>query len=735
MLENGGHRTAPRATGLDLLLLSFQTLGIIYSDIGTSPLYVLNGIWSPTGPIPPAEDVIGGVSAILWSLTIIPLIKYVFICLRFGTREGEGGTFALFQGLFPPKDRDPGYDRTLTGDSVIAGSKFSSSAKLPSRFRWPLLVWCLLGTSLTLADGIFTPAVSVTSAVSGIAVALPAASSRVVPISIAFLVALFLSQPFGTSRLASVFAPVTCVWFLLLGATGIVNILSYPGIFRAFDPSRAILLFVRTGEYDLLAGVLLAVTGCEALFANLGQFNMFSIQLSFTFFVYPSLCLAYLGQGARLIADRDAVISNLFYKTIPGPSQGALFWILYVFAILATLIASQAMISATSSLVQQMINMKSLPPIRMVHTSERLQGRIYIPAVNWLLMIATVVVVAAFGSSTALTNAYGFAVATVMFSTTVLIAIQMRFVKRWPVFIAVLYFVVYGFFDGLFWGAAIEKIPHGAWVPLMIGIVLMATILFWTWAKGLEDDFDAANLKTLRHFLTSESGGKLYLRNDTPLPAPMPSDEVVENGGGTDTDRSEEGEESTELADLPQRELARIPTFAIFHKLTGGRGVPHSFIGFVRQWPAVPDVVVFLSVRVLPTARTDPSDRYVVDKVRTVEGFYGVTYYLGFREDFGVKVEEIVDHICALERRIDPRNSAARITKVKRAVATSTHIVPHYYVMSQPVASGKLSRVINWIRGWLIEDLYRPLSTMFPETENWTGPADEIIRVGVNAFI
>ncbi|KAI0923360.1 hypothetical protein AcW1_006344 [Taiwanofungus camphoratus] len=722
--------------GLALLTLSFQTLGIIYSDIGTSPLYVLNGIWPPTGPVPSEEDVIGGLSAIIWSLTLLPLLKYVLICLRFGTHEGEGGTFALFQGLYPPEDRDFDSERILTGDS-----KFSSKhqgPKMSDKLRWPLLAWSLLGTSLTLSDGMFTPAVSVTSAVSGIAVARPSVGHDVVPISIAFLVFLFLLQSLGTAKLAFVFAPVTFIWLSLLGATGIVNITRYPGIFRAFDPSRAIMLFVRTRDYDLLSGVLLAVTGCEALFANLGQFNMLSIQLSFTSFVYPCLVLAYLGQGARLIVDKEAVLSNLFYNTIPGHSNGPLFWILYVFAILATLIASQALITATFSLVQQLVNMRSLPHLYMKYTSETTEGQVYIPIVNYILMIAVIIIVVAFKSSTSLTNAYGFAVATVMFTTTVLIALQMKYVKKWPAVVAVAFFLVFGFFDGLFWGAALKKIPYGAWVPLMIGMVLVGFMLFWTWAKGLEVKYDETNRVNLRRVIASSTEDEGWLQVHRP--------EDDEQECSTEHEDSQDVETCKPptyylLNDTPglektgRRELARIPTCAVFHKQCAGRGVPHSFVGFIRQWPSLPRVVIFLSVRVLHVARIAPEERYAVTKVRTIQGFYGVTYYLGFRDDFDVKIDEVIDRICSLEARVDPRQSSPTIDEIRDAATNHTHIVPHYHVISKRLEAGKLSNVVNWIRGFLIEDVYRPLVTMFPETENWVTSGDEIIRVGVNAKI
>ncbi|KII86101.1 hypothetical protein PLICRDRAFT_44566 [Plicaturopsis crispa FD-325 SS-3] len=742
----GLKRQAPKTTGIALLLLTVQSLGIIYSDIGTSPLYVLNGIWPASGLAPSKEDVIGGISAIIWSITLLALIKYVIISLYFGTTEGEGGTFALFQGLYPPEDIDFDCDRTLTGDSYNKTTAVKSDKyRLTKTLRWPLLVWCLFGTSLTIADGIFTPAVSVTSAVAGIAIAKPSIIADVTPISIALLVVLFIAQRFGTAKLAVLFAPIALIWFVLLFATGIYNITFYPGIFRAFDPSRAIMLFVRTGNYDLLAGVLLALTGCEAVFANLGQFNALSIRISFTGVVYPSLCLAYLGQGARLIDGGDTVLSNIFYQTIPGPTGGAIYWIVFVFAILATIIASQSMITATFSLVQQIVNLNSLPSIRLINTSETHQGQIYVPTVNWTLMALTIIVVAAFKSSTALSNAYGFSVATVMFSTSILLAIQMRYVKQLPIIVGLAYFIVYGFLDGLFWGAALKKVPEGAWVPLMIGVILMLFMTFWTWAKGLEDEFDGAHRKNLRHIIHVKEKS-IEISVDAPLT--MQGEHADDDIGEDDAYHVHPSKEATyylSKAAMPsasgmiptveKTELARVDTCAIFHKLSKGKGVPHTFTGFLRQWPALPRVVIFLSVCVLPLPRVASEDRYVVSKARSVEGFYGVTYYLGFRDKFDVKIEEIIKHICTLEIQADPHHSSRTVDEIKRVSATATHLVPHYHVVSKPVHFGRASAVVNYIRTFLVEELYHRLAIMFPETANWLTSADEIIYVGVNAPI
>ncbi|KAH9163565.1 potassium transporter [Lactarius sanguifluus] len=740
-----GHpgRRPLQAAGLALAMLSFQTLGIIYSDIGTSPLYVLNGIWSSSGPVPPKDDVIGGLSAIVWSLTLIPLCKYVLICLRFGTHEGEGGPFALFHGIYPPKF----FESTPTHDSMMAGRKKRDDIKPPKSLRWPMLIWALFGTSLTMADGVLTAAVSVTSAVGGIAVAKPSVADHVVSISIAFLLVLFLSQPLGTARLSFIFAPVTFVWLLLLAATGIYNITKYPGVFRALDPSRAVMYFVRTRNYDTLAGVLLAITGCEALFANLGQFNMLSIQISFVTLVYPSLVLAYLGQGSRLIVDGENVISNVFYRTIPGKHNGPLFWILYVYAIMATLIASQAMITASFSLIQQLVNMRSLPPVHMVHTSDKTQGQLYIPVVNWILMIATIVLVATFNNATQLANAYGFAVATVMFTTTVLIALQMRYVKFLPVIVSILFLGFFGFLDGLFWGASLKKIPHGAWVPLMLGVILLALMTFWTWAKGLEDRFDRKSRKRLEGFIVPEGASVIIGESEKRESGEIVALQEQEQDDGDrcnktlyfvtpplpETKGAGEGKE--------RRVISRLPLLAIFHGVSHERGVPPSFTSFLRQWPSLPTFGVFLTTRVLPVPHVDDVDRYVVSRVDVLPGFYGVMQYLGFRDETVLHIDNIVARIGEFEERhveADVNKRAAvhrRVAQLQELACHPTHIVPHYTPKSRGFVLGRLTPIASYFRRVLIEDIYGRLSIMFPEGEAWLAPADEIIHVGVTATI
>jgi len=361
-----------------------------------------------------------------------------------------------------------------------------------------------------------------------------------------------------------------------------------------------------------------------------------------------------------------------------------------------------------------------------------------------------------------------------MFVTTSLVTIQTYYTKHLPWALAIAFFMTFGFFDALFFGASLKKVPHGAWVTLTIGVVIGTFMLFWTWGKGLEDKFDGANRRNLRHFIGVESKGEDREKairkrlNSTQVPqgtsaltyvVGKPNTNSVSNAGATlvrsnttevdDADSTLDSAEELKGQDSlylvaeddghPRLPLPRLPTCAVFHKLTAGRGVPHTFYGFLRQWPALPRVVIFLSVRTMNINHVPPEERYNVTKVRTIQGFYGVTYALGFRDHFSMQIDEIIDKICLLESRVganDEAEAAATVAEIRAAVKQSTHIIPHYHVISHPVSRlGFLGGALSWTRALLIEGLYRRIATMFPETGNWVGSADEIIRVGINAEI
>ncbi|KAF9268281.1 potassium transporter [Marasmius fiardii PR-910] len=723
-------RTEVQKNGLGLALLTFQTLGIVYSELGTSPLFVLNGIWDAVDEIPTDEDIIGGVSAVVWAVTLLPLIKYAVIALKFATREGEGGTFALYQGMYP-------------SNSSSNTPQDDGKKHWKEKLRVPLLIWSIFGTSLTLADGIFTPSVSVVSAVSGIGTAKPKVLDSQKPIAICIIIVFFFWQRFGTSKLAVTYGPIALLWFLLLIVTGIINIVQYPGIFRALDPSRAILWFIRTGEYDNLTGVLLAVTGCEAMFACVGHFNVRSVQLAFILFVYPALVLSYLGQGAALIASDNQFLGNVFYQTIPGPVDTPLYWVMFTMAILAAIIASQCIVSATFSVIQQLVSRNCFLPLRIYHTSNTFQGQIYVPAANWSLMIATIIVLGTFPDAESLLFAYGFAAATVMFSTSVMLAFQMHAVKRWPVIVGIVYFLIFGVLDAFFWGASFWKVPFGAWVPLVIGVVLTLGMCLWVWGKSLEDRFDGQNVLELPGFAIEHDRALARLAEELTLVDNATGehyDFFVSNASNAATQNvislARVRARHERDASFNNRELKRIPTCAIFHRYVAGKGFPHAFTGFVRQWPGLPQVLIFLSVVVLPSPSASGHQRYVISKLGSMEGFYSVKYYMGFREPFDLEVDTLLPSIYAFERNYDPQHGEAAVERIKAVSASFTHIIPQYNLKSKelfPPSRGGF--LLNETRRFLIEDLYQRLATMFPETINWRTTPDQLVRVGITAVI
>ncbi|WVR04896.1 hypothetical protein IAU60_001908 [Kwoniella sp. DSM 27419] len=600
VLEKGEKykRQPLRLTGLKLFGLAFSTLGIIYSDIG---------------------------------LTLVQ----VLFALEFGTGEGEGGPFALFMSLFPRHDPE---DRSLTKYSTYDYRGHRPEGRSLTQWRWPLLIWTLFGTALTLSDGVLTPAVSVTSAVGGIAVVKPSVLNAVVGISIAFLVLLFGVQRFGTGRLSFTFAPITAVWLALLGATGIYNMVAYPGIWRAYDPSRAVAL----PSKPVLR---------SALTSSLGQFNKASIRFAFAGYVYPML----IGQGARLIQDPTAV-SNIFYRTIPGPTGGPLYWIVFVFAILATLIASQAMITATFSLIHQLVAMKAFPAIRIRHTSTMTYGQVYIDTINWSLMIGTVAV---------------FAVATVMFVTTTLIALSIPVVKGLPWVLGVAFFLLFGFFDGLFWGASLKKVPHGAWFPLGLGGLMFENV----------NSSRLSQLVTVNTEEEPSKGLQLHPSPSAPVQLSVPVVYLNEADGGKQT-------------------LPRVKTFAVYHRSTSaGQGVPHAFASFLRNYPALPDVVVFLSTQVAGLPHVPPTDRYSVCKVR-----------VGYMDP----VSPVVDDLLPILESIVSPVGAVNGTQVRlmyEAAKNVTHFIPSYNIRSRPTSN----RFTAWLRRLLLEEVYARARVCFPE--------------------
>ncbi len=433
--------------------LAVAAIGVVYGDIGTSPLYALKEVFSE-GRVPLTPDhVLGILSLVFWTLTVIVSLKYVTLILR-ADNHGEGGLVAML---------------------ALA----SQAVRDRPRLRARLLLVGIFGTAIFFGDGVITPAVSVLSAVEGLEVAAPALHAWVVPVSLIVLGALFAGQRFGTAAVGRFFGPVMLVWFTVLAVLGAWHVMRGPAVLAALSPHHALaFMLAEPGvAFVALGAVVLCVTGAEALYADLGHFGKRPIRLAWFVVVMPALVLNYFGQGALLLADPQAV-RNPFYEMVPS-------WALYPMIALATLaavIASQALITAAFSVTKQVIQLGYLPRLRIAHTSIREAGQIYIPAVNWGLFAFIVVAVVAFRSSGALASAYGIAVTIDMTITTVMTFFVIRFGWRLPLSLCVAATGAFFLIDLVFFAANAVKVLEGGWFPLFIGALMFT--LMTTWQRG-----------------------------------------------------------------------------------------------------------------------------------------------------------------------------------------------------------------------------------------------------------
>jgi len=458
-----------------LAALTLAAIGVVYGDIGTSPLYTMKEVFAPAHGLPLNEgNLLGVTSLIAWALILIVSLKYVTLVLRADNR-GEGGVMALV---------------ALALSSV--GPK--------SRWFHPLVLVGLLGTAMFFGDGVITPAISVLSAIEGLEVATPAFTPYVVPITVVVLVALYTLQSKGTGGIGKWFGPIVVAWFTALAAMGVVNILENPAILAALNPLHAARFLLENGwlAFVALGAIVLAVTGAEALYADMGHFGKRAVRLAWFAIVFPGLLLNYLGQGALLLGNPEAV-SNPFYQQL-GP------WSIYplvVLSTMATVIASQATISGTFSIAQQAIALGFLPRMRVMYTSEREMGQIYIPLINWLQLGVVLLAVIGFGSSSNLASAYGIAATTTMLMTTILTFFVIRY--RWK-YNLLLCFAATGFFltiDIALFSANTLKILHGGWFPLVLAAFLMMIMLTWRDGRQLVYDNLRKHLVPLEDFLQS----------------------------------------------------------------------------------------------------------------------------------------------------------------------------------------------------------------------------------------
>lgn len=427
---------------------ALAALGVVFGDLGTSPLYTLQTVVDAMGGRLTPDGALGVLSLIVWTLIIIVSVKYALVVMR-ADNHGEGGILALMS--------------LVRGDSLRRGAR-------------PLALMGLAGAALLYGDGVITPSISVLSALEGLNIAAPPMKALVTPAAVLVLTVLFASQRFGSSKIGAAFGPIMLLWFAVIAALGISGIVRHPEVVQALDPVFAVRLLTRSGllAVGVLGGVFLCVTGAEALYADMGHFGKGPIRFSWYAVVLPSLLLSYSGQTALLL-QHGRVQGNPFYQLAPG-------WALYpliVLATLATIVASQAIITGSFSMSRQAMQLGWLPGLDIRQTSHEVYGQIYVPTVNSLMMVATIAVTLGFRSSDRLAGAYGTAVSTTMLMTTGLLFVAMRKVWRWPSASAALAGAIFLTVDIVYFGANLAKIADGGWLPLSLGAAVFTTMIVW----------------------------------------------------------------------------------------------------------------------------------------------------------------------------------------------------------------------------------------------------------------
>jgi KUP system potassium uptake protein len=492
----GAHRVGRAA-------ITLAALGVVFGDIGTSPLYSVQTVFTADNhavKTTPAE-VYGVISMIFWAITIVVSIKYVTFILR-ADNGGEGGIMAL--------------------TALLQKQSFRTA-----RAKVVLITLGIFGAALFYGDGIITPAISVLSAVEGLKIVEPSLAELVVPISIAVLVVLFVAQRYGTSRVGGVFGPVMVVWFTILAAAGVREIAVAPEILRAISPSYAVAFIAGHGTVAFIAlgSVVLAITGAEALYADMGHFGASPIRRAWFLLVFPALILNYLGQGA-LVLRSPVAVENPFYLLFPHWARFGMV----LLATIATVIASQAVISGAFSVSRQAVQLGFLPQLTIRHTSKHEAGQVYAPAINWMLFGAVLVLVIGFGSSAGLASAYGIAVTATFILNTILFLAVVRLIWRKPWWMVVLGAVVFGSVELAFFAANLTKVAHGGWLPLVVAAAIVTVLLTWqrgrdivtrnrTAKEGLLRDF-VAEVRTMRPPVYRSPGTAVFL-NANAVTAPL----------------------------------------------------------------------------------------------------------------------------------------------------------------------------------------------------------------------
>ena len=546
------HAKTPR----DLAAMSLGALGVVYGDIGTSPLYAINECTGPHGVPPTHDNILGILSLVFWALVLVICIKYLAFVLR-ADNKGEGGIMSLA--------------------ALVVGPEGSKRA----RIAVPALM-ALFGAGLLFGEGMITPAISVLGAMEGLGVATHSLDRLIVPITAAILIVLFLVQRHGTHRIGRVFGWVMLVWFVSIAAAGVPAIVGQPEVLQAVNPYWAFLFFQENGldGFLTLGSVVLVITGGEALYADMGHFGKAPIRVAWFSIVLPCVLLSYFGQGALVLARAPEPVPNTFYGLVEGP----LLYPMLLIAVCAAIVASQALISGVYSITRQAMLLGFSPRVSVVHTSAETEGQIYIPEINWILMVGCLSLVVGFQSSSNLAAAYGIAVTGTMSITSVLFFLVAMRRFRWPLGRAALFLILFLSIDLVFFSANVHKLSSGGWLPLAIGVGLFAVAT--TWWRG-------------RSELAKVIG-------DFSLP-----DELF-------------------LADVIDSKVPRVPGSAVF-MASQPSGIPQVLLHHVKHNKVLHEHVVLLSIETASTPYV--SNRESLEVADLGNGFWRVHARAGFMQE------------------------------------------------------------------------------------------------------
>ncbi|KAA0037505.1 potassium transporter 8 [Cucumis melo var. makuwa] len=596
-------RPEKRDSWRTIFTLAYQSLGVVYGDLSTSPLYVYKSTFAENLQHSETnEEVYGVLCFVFWTLTLIPLLKYVFIVLR-ADDNGEGGTFALYSLLCRHARLSSLPNHQLADEELSAytidrpqtenSSNFSFSSCLKSTLekckvlQKMLLVLALIGTCMVIGDGVLTPAIS----------------DIEVPLACGILVFLFALQHYGTHQVGFLFAPVVIVWLLCISAIGLYNIFYWnPLVYKALSPYYMYKFLKKTKKQGWMAlgGILLCITGSEAMFADLGHFSQFSIKLAFTFAVYPSLVLAYMGQAAYLSKHHnlDNEYRIGFYVSVPEKVR----WPVLAIAILAAVVGSQAIITGTFSIIKQCSALGCFPRVKIIHTSSKIHGQIYIPLINWILMILCLAVTIGFRDTKRLGNAAGLAVITVMLVSTCLMSLVIVLCWRKSVLLAIAFILFFGSIEALYFSASLIKFFEGAWVPIALSMTFLVVMYVWHYGTVKKYEADVENKVPINWLLSI--GPKIGI--------------VRVRGIG-----------------LVHTELVT--------------GIPAIFSHFVTNLPAFHQILVFLCIKSVTVPHVRPEERFLVGRVGPKEyRLYRCIARYGYRDMHKDDLEFERDLACSI---------------------------------------------------------------------------------------